>query len=144
MTPPHLEGINAAVLPAPDPMSSHHLRVQVENELPGELKVGRGTALFVCGWCFSPQHRIAGLSFVLGSERQPVMAHGMPRLDPLRALSEPNAYRSGFWGIVCVGPQPSPGEVGLSLHAELEHGGEAVCELATIPIVPADEPVEVT
>ena len=30
------------------------------------------------------------------------MAHGMPRLDVLRALDAPAAYRSGFWGIARV------------------------------------------
>ena len=43
----------------------------------------------------------------------------MPRLDVLRA-DEPDGYRSGFWGIVRIGPPPAPVE--LALRARLEGG----------------------
>jgi glycosyltransferase involved in cell wall biosynthesis len=135
--------------------------VQLECELPRELNVGDGTALFVCGWCFCPQARIRSLSFLLAGEAQPVMARGMPRLDPFRALhpdldpatsssvaADPgspqdpllHSYRSGFWGVVRIGPQRAGAELELSLRAELDGGGDAVAELARIAVPPAPEP----
>jgi hypothetical protein len=62
------------------------LHVQLECELPGEVAVGLGTAVFICGWCYCPEARVTGLEFVVGDELQLVAAHGMPRLDPFRAL----------------------------------------------------------
>ncbi len=100
------------------------LHVCLDEPLPTEVAVGAGTALFVCGWCFSPNARIRSLQFIVDGERQPVMAHSMPRLDPFRELhpgldpfalagSDPRSpedpalrsYRSGFWGIVRIGPR---------------------------------------
>ncbi len=136
--------------------------MQLECELPRELAVGRGTALFVCGWCFCPEARIRSLEFVLAGAAQPVMAHGMPRLDPFQALhpelepaatvgltSDPgsaedpllHSYRSGFWGIVEITPQATGDELELSLRAGLEPGGEVVAELTRIRVLPAAEPV---
>ena len=36
------------------------LHVQLDCELPDELAVGAGTAVFVCGWCFCPRRRSRG------------------------------------------------------------------------------------
>ncbi len=116
------------------------LQAQLECEIPPKVAVGGGTALFVCGWCFSPEARVRSLSFRLGAETQPTMAHGMPRLDPLQAFhprldpftlpadavdpdsdQDPHlhSYRSGFWGIVRLEPRHAGRELELSLRAEL-------------------------
>jgi glycosyltransferase involved in cell wall biosynthesis len=139
--------------------------VQLECELPVEVHVGRGTALFVCGWCYSPEAAIGGLEFLLDGAPQPVMAHGMPRLDPFRMLhpdidpyasegmqrdpSSPedpllHSYRSGFWGIVRIDGPRAEGELTLSLRAELDGGGQAVAELARITVAPLPDPVKVS
>jgi hypothetical protein len=125
-------------------MASPTLQVTLECELPHELAVGGGTAMFVCGWCFCPEDEIRSLAFVIGDEPpQPVMAAAMPRLDPFRALhpdldvfataslerdpasdADPHlhSYRSGFWGFVTV-PGPRPGAtLELSLQARLKGG----------------------
>lgn len=139
------------------------LHVQLECELPRELSAGLGTAVFVCGWCFCREARIRSLEFLLDGEPQPVMAQGMPRLDPFqalhpdfdlsaldagedpRSLEDPglHSYRSGFWGLVRVGPGAGEDRV-LSLRARLEDGRALVAELARIkpsrgpdPIAPA-------
>ncbi len=126
--------------------------------------MGRGTALFVCGWCFSPQAPVRGLEFLLNGTPQPVMAHGMPRLDPFRMLHpdiDPYAsegldrdpgspedplllsYRSGFWGIVRIdGPRPE-GELTLSLRARLEGGQEAEADLGRLVCATLPEPATV-
>ncbi len=85
-----------------------------------ELVVGAGTAVFVSGWCFSPQARIRSLSFVLDGDAQPVgrSAHAAARSVPsaasgarsvrhraaCRTTPNPNrdprllSYRSGLLG----------------------------------------------
>ncbi|MGI9184454.1 MAG: glycosyltransferase [Solirubrobacteraceae bacterium] len=142
-------------------MREPHLHVQLEAELPAELSIGAGTALFICGWCFSPEAHIEGLTFVLDGEAHPVNARGMPRLDPFRALhptldpfaagpltrdpdSGPDpllhSYSSGFWGIVPIAPR-GPGVLELKLRAELVGGGEVEAALAEIAVVPPPAPV---
>ena len=132
------------------------LHVQLECDLPGELAVGAGTALFVCGWCFCPGAAIADLSFVVDGEPQPVAAWGMPRLDPFRALHpsldpfaigdldrdpassedpELRSYRSGFWGVVRFAERDRRlAERVLSLDARLANGERVSAELARLSV----------
>jgi len=126
-------------LPA-DP-AQPELDVRLDAPLPGELAVGSGTAVFVCGTCFAPGARIAALSLVVDGAEQPVAAHGMPRLDLLRTAGEPASYRSGFWGIGRVPARAGGGSCELRVRARLEAGGEAEAELARIPVVAPAQPV---
>ena len=89
------------------------------------------------------------------------MAHGMPRLDPLRALHpqiepstitagarDPDAsqdpefrsYASGFWGLVRLAPRPG-GRLTIGLRARLADGGVASAELVTTTIVEPPRPL---
>jgi glycosyltransferase involved in cell wall biosynthesis len=112
------------------------LHVRLDFPLPRAVAVGRGTALFVCGWCFDPRSRVRALDLVVDGERQPVLAHGMPRRDVLDAVAaeDPNrhAFRSGFWGLARIGPRTGPVELGI--RAALDDGSEAQVELARIPV----------
>ncbi|MEN3283694.1 MAG: hypothetical protein V7607_4834 [Solirubrobacteraceae bacterium] len=110
--------------------------VHLDAPLPAELAVGAGTALFVAGWCYSPAARIRALRLVVDGEPQPVAAHGMPRLDVLRALEHPHSYRSGFWGIARVAPGGN-GACDLRLVAELDGGAIDEAPLGRIPLVRA-------
>jgi glycosyltransferase involved in cell wall biosynthesis len=143
-------------------VSTATLHVQLEAELPSELAIGTGTAVFVCGWCFYPETRVNQLTFVLDGEPQPVQASGMPRLDPFRALhptldpfqsdaitrdpdsdEDPllHSYASGFWGIVRIGPRAPGSRLDLRLRATLRDGREAEAVLAEISTVVGPEPV---
>ncbi len=135
-------------------MAPATLHVQLECQIPSELVVGSGTAVFVCGWCFSPGRRVSALSFVVGDQDQPVMAHSMPRLDPFTALhptldpfeaaklgDDPgseldpllDSYRSGFWGVVRIDAGQLPGAiVSIGLRAQLVDGGQVEAELAQV------------
>jgi hypothetical protein len=104
------------------------LHVQLDAPLPSAVAVGGGTALFVCGTCFAPGARIASLALTVDGAEQPLMAHGMPRLDTLRALGDPSAYASGFWGLARLRRAPAA----LGLRARVQDGGEAVAPLSEI------------
>ena len=148
---------NPAVLDAAAPRQGEaELHLHLDAPFPSSLAVGEGTALFVAGWCFHPRTPIRSLELVVDGRAQPVVAHGMPRLDVFRALhpgvdpfatagmaSDPassedpglHSYRSGFWGIARVLPGAAQGgECELALRAGLQDGGQAEVELARIPI----------
>jgi glycosyltransferase involved in cell wall biosynthesis len=114
------------------------LDVHLDAPLPAQLSVGAGTAVFVCGTCFSPAARIVDLALLVDGEKQPVMAHGMPRLDVMRALETPNAYASGFWGLARL---RGAGPHALGLRARLTGGGQADCDVAQIAPAAPVEPV---
>jgi glycosyltransferase involved in cell wall biosynthesis len=139
------------------------LHVQLDAELPAGVAVGRGTAIFVCGWCFCPEAEISSLWFVLDGEAQPVDSLAMPRVDPFRALHpgldpftsaklirdpssaedpELRSYRSGFWGLVRLERPPADSAYELWLRAELEHGGVAEAELGRIAATELPAPLE--
>ena len=50
-------------------MPGSRLRLTLESELPAELAIGRGSALFVCGWCFCADAAIEWLAFVVDGVR---------------------------------------------------------------------------
>ncbi len=138
------------------------LHVRLDAPLPRELAVGAGTALFVCGWCVSADDRIASLALVVDGAEQPVMEHGMPRLDVFRALhpgldvyathgierddespDDPlmHGYRSGFWGIARVEPRAGRNSIELGLRARLDGGGVAEAPLGSIREVAPEAPL---
>ncbi len=124
------------------------LDVRLDAPLPQSVTVGRGTALFVCGTAFSRSAPVDSLSFVVDGEAQPVSAHGMPRLDLFRTLGgtdedpHEHSYRSGFWGMVRLGPRTN-GELDLSLRARLAGGGESDAELAELAVNPVPPAAQV-
>jgi glycosyltransferase involved in cell wall biosynthesis len=121
------------------------LHLSLDFPLPGTLRVGAGTALFLCGWCFAEAARIRSVSFVVDGEVQPAMAQAMPRSDVMEAVKaeEPGrSYRSGFWGIARITARESGGECELLLQARLEDGNEVVAELGRIEITDAERPVD--
>jgi glycosyltransferase involved in cell wall biosynthesis len=124
------------------------LQFGLDFPLPRALAVGAGTALFVCGWCFSPRARVRSLAFVVDGGVQPVMLHGMPRIDVFRAHSgssdnpSPRTYRSGFWGIAGITPRDSQSDCELLLRATLDDDSEQLVELARIVTTPrAAQPI---
>ena len=142
----------------PEPGRALHL--QLDYPLPDRLAVGAGTAVFVCGWCFSPGARIRSLSFLVDGEVQPVMAQLMPRGDVFKALHpavdpydtrgldgdpdsdmdpELRSFRSGFWGLVKIAPRRTAGELQLRLRAVLDDGDQPDADLGCITVDGAPE-----
>ena len=116
--------------------SAASLDVRLDIPLPETLAVGAGTALFVCGTCFAPGGRVSALTLLVDGKEQPLLAHGMPRLDLLQAEGDSAAYRAGFWGFARIGPRPAGATIVLGLRAN----GGVDAELARIavakPMVP--------
>jgi glycosyltransferase involved in cell wall biosynthesis len=129
--------------------SDGELQVGLDFALPSTLAVGAGTAVFVCGWCFAPGRRVRSVALVVDGVEQPVMLHGMPRIDVHRALDPQGdesfeRYRSGFWGLARVGPRGDGAPCELLLKAALDDGRVLTSELARIPTTPrAEEPIAV-
>jgi glycosyltransferase involved in cell wall biosynthesis len=117
------------------------LVIRLDAALPADVTVGNGTAVFVCGTCYSPRASTASLTLVVDGTEQPLMAHGMPRLDVLRACGVPASYRSGFWGLAQIGPRTGPAPCVLAVRARFEDGREARAELGRIAIAQPPAPV---
>ena len=117
------------------------LHVRLDAPLPAELAVGAGTAVFVCGTCFAPGVRIAALALTVDGDEQPLMAHGMPRIEVMRAYDAPASYRSGFWGMARIGPRSGREPCVLGLRARFEDGRQAATELGRIPVAGPPAPV---
>ncbi len=143
--------------------AGHELRVQLDAPLPAELAVGAGSALFVCGTCFSARARVTELAIVVDGDEQPVIAHGMPRLDTMRAFhpgldpyetagmaADPasredplfTSYRSGFWGLARIGPRPAGASCRLELRARLDDGRSVSAPLAELALRSLDRPLD--
>jgi len=135
------------------------LHVSLDLQLPAELAVGAGTALFVAGTCYCPSGAIRDLSLFVDGIGQPVLAHGMPRLDFFAELhpsldpyqttaltADPDSpddvglrsYHSGFWAIAKVMPGRSVHE--LALRARLDNEEVIEAELARIESVELERP----
>ncbi|HZU60350.1 MAG TPA: glycosyltransferase, partial [Solirubrobacteraceae bacterium] len=139
------------------------MQVNLDWPLPASISIGAGTALFLGGTCFDAEAEISSLRFVVDGDEQPVWAHGMPRLDYLRALhpsldreladlpdldpesaADPamRSYRSGFWGLVRIARLPDHGTLELQLRASLSTGLTRTVSLGAIPVADdlPDEP----
>ncbi|MGH3100545.1 MAG: glycosyltransferase, partial [Thermoleophilia bacterium] len=80
------------------------------------------------------------LTLVVDGSEQPLMAHGMPRLDLVRATDEAAAYRAGFWGLARIEPRNN-GAVDLRLRARLAGGETREEALARIAVAELPEPL---
>jgi glycosyltransferase involved in cell wall biosynthesis len=133
-------------------MSRPELHVSLDSQLPRDVRIGRGTALFVVGTCFCPTAEIATLEILVDDVGHPVIAHGMPRLDFFAELhpgldpfatagiaadtgstADPQlrAYRSGFWGIAPL-PENAGEAVRIAVRAGLSD--ETVIETPLVTI----------
>jgi glycosyltransferase involved in cell wall biosynthesis len=126
------------------------LQFGVDYPLPSDVAVGKGTAVFVCGWCFAREHRITSAALTLGGEAQPVAYHSMPRVDVFEAFhaepdsaspEDPNfhSYRSGFWGFVRIPECLELQRRELVLEVRLADGARREASLAKITLEPRTE-----
>jgi len=117
------------------PRRDAELVARLELELPARMPVGRGNAVFVYGSCFHRRRRVIGVRILADGHAIEPMAHGMPRLDLYRR--HPGAYRSAFWGIVPLTPDPARRVVELGVAATLDDASEVTADVATLELDPA-------
>ncbi len=130
------------------------LRARLDFALPPEVAVGAGTALVVCGSCYSPGATIDELWITVGAAEAPAAFAGMPRIDVLRAAhpgldpydgvppagsDDPglHSFRSGFWGIAEIEPPATDGELEVGVRARFADGTIAAAVIATIRVARA-------
>ena len=108
------------------------LHVRLDAPLPAELAVGAGSAVFVAGTCHAGAVPVTGLELLVDGEPQPVMAHGMPRIQVLEEAGAREAYRSGFWAMARLRPRAGSAPRVLGLRARLGDGATVEAELGRI------------
>lgn len=144
-------------------MADPSLNVRLDRGLPRQVSVGAGTALFLSGVCFCPEAAIRRLELLVDGVRQPLLAHGMPRLDTFEALhpgADPfalagagvdpdsaddpqlRAYAGGFWGFARL-RAGAPASIALGLRAELADGRVLTHALDGLEVSELPEPVRV-
>ena len=107
--------------------------------------MGRGSALFACGWCASTRSPVERVELVLGGQTTPASAERMPRGDVVDALSPgapDGSLLSGFWAVVPVPPAGAGDELVLLLRAQLVDGSEEVAELTRLRVDELPRPLE--
>ena len=123
--------------PGPADKGVPELRLEIESDLPSQLAVGLGNAIFVCGWCFHPTLGLKALTVTLGDASTPAIAFGMPRPDVRDSSRLATAYRSGFWAIVSIPPLAHAATVELGVLAKLEDGSHASGRAGSIALAPS-------
>ena len=107
--------------------------------------MGRGSALFACGWCASPRGEVDHVELLLNGEATAVSAERMPRGDVVDALSPdppPGSLLSGFWAVVPIPPREPGDELVLRVRVRLADGSEQSAELGRVRVEELDPPLE--
>jgi len=122
--------------------------------IPERIGVGRGTTLFISGYCFHLQRRLERVEVDVDGVRHPVNAQGMPRgdiRDEFKALaaSPDLPFYSGFWALVPVRGAAQPSAVTITIVAHFAGGVRRSLHVGThtvtrcapdapVPLTPAD------
>jgi glycosyltransferase involved in cell wall biosynthesis len=122
----------------------HMLVAALDFPLPSPLAVGRGSAVFACGWCVSPRAPVEAVELEFARRTTPASAARMPRGDVVDALS-PDApagsLLSGFWAVLPV-PPLAAGELVLVVRARLADGTTQTAELGRVEVEESPRPLE--
>jgi GT2 family glycosyltransferase len=110
------------------PVSARAARVRMWVDMPEAESVSGGT-LVIRGWAFSRGARIVEVQAWLGNRAHTVLAHGFYRRDVVAALTDPEAERSGFEGVLNFEPSKMQRSERLVVHARDELGEIAGVEV---------------
>jgi GT2 family glycosyltransferase len=123
----------------------HELVAALDFPLPATLVVGRGSAVFACGWCVSRGAAVESVELDFAGVATPANAARMPRGDVLDALSPgapPGSLLSGFWAVLAVPPQATGAELALVVRARLADGSTETAELGRVRVEEPPRPIE--
>lgn len=126
----------------PSQTVSTGLRVSVESELPAELAIGKGTALYLRGWCFHPAQKIRHLNLLVNGAPQPVTTQKIwrPELRSQLTLAEDPHRHAGYSGFsTLVSLREETRLVDIAIQAQLRDGRVveaplATCQVETLPV----------
>jgi glycosyltransferase involved in cell wall biosynthesis len=103
--------------------ASEGLACALETDVPDVVRVGRGSVLYIAGWCFHNSQRIRRLEVAVCGRRYPVLAHSILRPDVWQQMNETDplghSLQSGFWTLLPLLPETRTGPLTISLRATL-------------------------
>ena len=120
---------------------------EIEQSLAEPFVVGKGSELYLSGWCYHTRRRVKRLSVLVDKAAHPVINHSMADVDTLRSQAphrDPAGYSltSGFWIAVPFDEIPEARQVELSLEAILDDGQTCVAKIGKLSLLPAvKEPI---
>ncbi len=115
------------------------LRVGIDTKIPDPIIVGKGTALYVSGFCYHFEQKIKNLQLLVDGQAQQAKAFNMPRHnEPDDQFPDPegNSYRSGFWAILTFREIAQPTQLPLALQVTLGDGTICRGQLVTLKLNP--------
>jgi glycosyltransferase involved in cell wall biosynthesis len=111
---------------------------------PERLAVGRGTAFAVGGYAYVPGERTSQLTIEVGPDRRRIGRLRLPRDDVYgrqeSAGPMPEAYRSGFVGLLYIAPIEMPERRTMELVLGLEGGRKARATVGEVELEPELRP----
>lgn len=102
-------------------MSGTALQGNVDRVEPRRISVGRGSLVYVDGWCFHPRKRVVDVAIAVAGSFGRAVAYPFARADVTGELG-PRAIDSGFCAWVELTPDTPPGEHPVELRATLANG----------------------
>lgn len=128
------------LMPEPNPQNDC-LTVCLDMRIPDKLVVGKGTAIYVAGWCYHPLHKIKKLRLVAGGVGHAMKAFDMGRRDILASHFpdlDPNghSFRSGFWSILPFSVVDTVTQLEIHVEATLNNGEVVLEKIAAVTLEP--------
>lgn len=103
---------------------------------PRSVVIGRGSLLYLEGWCFHPERRIRRLEVVVGDRFHAVTAFPFARPEIALELGEPWARGGGFCAIVPFDQGWEPGQHEILLRARLAGGDVCLERCGSVEVLP--------
>lgn len=126
-----------------EPHRNSNLIWEIEQNLNEPFIVGKGSVLYLSGWCYHPRRPIKRLSVLVDGAAHPVINHSMGDVDVLMRQapdkdSTGNSLTSGFWtALPFVAFDGEVRSVELSLEAVLDNDETCVADLGELSVLPA-------
>ncbi|HKV39821.1 MAG TPA: glycosyltransferase, partial [Blastocatellia bacterium] len=122
-------------------VSTAGLQIHIDREIFDLIAVGRGTAIYLSGWCYHPTWEIRKLQAGLNGHLYPMKAAGiaMPGVTETSSPDQdPNlhSYRSGFWTILPLPSVEQTTRIEVEINAILSNGETHSQVIATSALAP--------
>ena len=103
---------------------------------PRAGNIGRGSVIYLDGWCFHSERRISRLEVAFGGRTYPTTAFPFARADIACELGDPGARDSGFCAMIPLDSGFEPGVHEIALHATLAGGEVCIEPSGTVTVEP--------